>query len=58
MPTSPRAAASRSTRPVMHRVLVHASGFRVSPYADLRPPGTPAKDAPRKLWHTSPGSSG
>lgn len=52
------AAASRSTRPVMHRVLVHASGFRVSPYADLRPPGTPAKDAPRKLWHTSPGSSG
>ncbi|WP_436773887.1 DNA polymerase III subunit alpha [Yinghuangia sp. YIM S09857] len=52
------AAASRSTRPVMHRVLVHASGFKVSPYADLRPPGTPAKDAPRKLWHTSPGSSG
>ncbi|MCF2531287.1 DNA polymerase III subunit alpha [Yinghuangia soli] len=52
------AAASRSTRPVMHRVLVHPSGFRVSPYADLRPPGTPAKDAPRKLWHTSPGSAG
>ncbi|MGW0663054.1 DNA polymerase III subunit alpha [Streptodolium elevatio] len=52
------AAASRSTRPVMHRVLVHASGFKVSPYADLRPPGTPTKDAPRKLWHASPGSSG
>jgi error-prone DNA polymerase len=40
------------------RVLVHPSGFRVSPYADLRPPGEPAKDAPRKLWHTSPGSPG
>jgi error-prone DNA polymerase len=52
------AAASRSTRPVMHRVLVHASGFKVSPYADLRPPGTSTKDAPRKLWHASPGSSG
>ncbi|UGQ10045.1 DNA polymerase III subunit alpha [Yinghuangia sp. ASG 101] len=52
------AAASRSTRPVMHRVLMHASGFKVSPYADLRPPGTPTKDAPRKLWHSSPGSSG
>lgn len=52
------AAASRSTRPVVHRVLVHPSGFRVSPYADLRTPGTPVKDAPRKLWHTSPGSSG
>ncbi|MDI2126172.1 DNA polymerase III subunit alpha [Yinghuangia seranimata] len=52
------AAASRSTRPVVHRVLVHPSGFKVSPYADLRPPGTPTKDAPRKLWHASPGSSG
>ena len=57
------------------RVLVHASGFKQSPYADVKPPGgdvkkgTPPKDqeerepregpkAPRKLWHSSPGSSG
>ncbi|MFV0463245.1 MAG: DNA polymerase III subunit alpha [Nostocoides sp.] len=59
------------------RVLVHASGFRQSPYADTRPPGTdpahsrgipgipgmPARREeslvpPRKLWHSSPGSSG
>jgi error-prone DNA polymerase len=55
------------------RVLVHASGFRQSPYADTRPPGAdprsgrgaPAASGPsapalpsRKLWHASPGSSG
>jgi error-prone DNA polymerase len=56
------------------RVLVHASGFRQSPYADVRPPGEDVRDArklgavaedalrdpkaPRKLWHASPGSSG
>jgi error-prone DNA polymerase len=53
------------------RVLVHASGFRQSPYADVRPPGgdvrgtrralsqTPTGEgAPRKLWHASPGSAG
>ncbi|MFC5908374.1 DNA polymerase III subunit alpha [Streptacidiphilus monticola] len=40
------------------RVLVHPSGFRMSPYADLQPPGTPANAAPRKLWHSSPGSPG
>lgn len=55
------------------RVLVHASGFRQSPYADTRPPGadprtgrgvpgppptaTPALPS-RRLWHASPGSSG
>ena len=43
-------------------VLVHPSGFRQSPYADTRPPGEAVKDssraAPRKLWHSSPGSSG
>jgi error-prone DNA polymerase len=48
------------------RVLVHASGFRQSPYADVKPAGEDAKTipppregpAPRKLWHSSPGSSG
>ncbi len=48
------------------RVLVHSSGFTMSPYADIKPPGEdtktssrkPKSSAPRKLWHSSPGSSG
>ena len=40
------------------RVLVHPSGFLQSPYADVQPAGTPASQPPRKLWHSSPGSSG
>jgi error-prone DNA polymerase len=51
------------------RVLVHASGFKQSPYADIKPAGedpavvppkAPAAGtrAPGKLWHASPGSSG
>ncbi len=39
------------------RTLVHASGFRKSPYADVQPAG-PGVGTPRKLWHSSPGSSG
>jgi error-prone DNA polymerase len=61
------AAASRSSRPVMVRpVLVHPTGFRMSPYADIKPAGEDTRiaprragaAAPRKLWHSSPGSSG
>ncbi|HZI96184.1 MAG TPA: DNA polymerase III subunit alpha [Actinomycetales bacterium] len=48
------AAGDAATR----RVLVHASGFRQSPYADVKPPGEDTKKPPRKLWHSSPGSSG
>ncbi|MGI8614221.1 MAG: DNA polymerase III subunit alpha [Nocardioidaceae bacterium] len=40
------------------RVLVHPSGFRQSPFADVKPAGEDVKSAPRKLWHSSPGSSG
>jgi len=56
------------------RMLVHASGFKQSPYADIRPAGGDVRDSrklpeeghaipedgapPRKLWHASPGSSG
>ncbi len=53
------------------RVLVHASGFRQSPYADIKPAGVSGKDprrlaeeaaraarTPPRLWHASPGSSG
>jgi error-prone DNA polymerase len=40
------------------RVLVHSSGFKLSPYADIKPAGESTKDVSRKLWHRSPGSAG
>ncbi len=40
------------------RVLVHPSGFKQSPYADIRPAGDDPKTVPRRLWHRSPGSAG
>jgi error-prone DNA polymerase len=40
------------------RVLVHSSGFAMSPYSDITPAGDPAKQVARKLWHRSPGSPG
>ena len=52
------AASSRSTRPVMTPVRSYVNGFRVSPYADVRPAGTDPHSPPRKLWHASPGSAG
>jgi error-prone DNA polymerase len=49
----------------VRRVLVHPTGYRLSPYADVRPAGVsgerPDSDRlvpERKLWHSSPGSSG
>jgi error-prone DNA polymerase len=42
----------------VRRVLVHSTGFRLSPYADIKPAGESPASAPRKLWHSSPGSSG
>jgi error-prone DNA polymerase len=44
--------------PTQRRVLVHTSGFQMSPYSDILPPGDPAKDVARNLWHRSPGSPG
>jgi error-prone DNA polymerase len=59
------AAESRSTRPVITtppvggRARVYPSGFAKSPYVDISPAGgSPAGGPPRKLWHSSPGSSG
>ncbi|MEX5720638.1 DNA polymerase III subunit alpha [Geodermatophilus maliterrae] len=60
------AAASHGSRPVVVKpVLVHPTGFRMSPYADIKPAGDDAATAarraaaaPRKLWHSSPGSPG
>jgi error-prone DNA polymerase len=48
-------AAEEETGPGARRVLVHSTGFKLSPYADIKPAG---ETAPRKLWHSSPGSSG
>ena len=65
-------AASAVGGPSGRRALVHASGFAQSPYADIKPAGQEAVgaravlppqlpgqgEAPRSLWHASPGSSG
>ena len=41
------------------RVFLHPSGFVQNPYTDVAPAGESPKSAPgRKLWHSSPGSSG
>ncbi|HUW77130.1 MAG TPA: DNA polymerase III subunit alpha [Candidatus Nanopelagicaceae bacterium] len=40
------------------RKLVHVSGFKQSPYADIKPAGGEVAGPPRKLWHASLGSSG
>ncbi|HEX6453817.1 MAG TPA: DNA polymerase III subunit alpha [Trebonia sp.] len=37
---------------------VFSNGFALSPYAETGGPGGSVKDAPRTLWHASPGSSG
>jgi error-prone DNA polymerase len=44
-------------------VHVYATGFKASPYADVMPAGdgvgtSRGSGAPRRLWHSSPGSSG
>jgi error-prone DNA polymerase len=36
----------------------YASGFELSAYSDIKPAGADGKGAPRRLWHSSPGSSG
>ena len=50
------------TDPGPRRVLVHTSGFRMSPYADVAPAGSSTGvvtgAVARKLWHRSPGSAG
>jgi len=53
-PTAKGAAGGMGRR----RVLLHSSGFALSPYADVKPAGEPTKEVARKLWHRSPGSPG
>jgi error-prone DNA polymerase len=49
---------TRADESERRRVLVHSSGFQMSPYSDIKPAGEPSKDVARKLWHRSPGSPG
>ncbi len=44
--------------PEQRRVLVHSSGFQMSPYSDIKPAGEETRGVARKLWHRSPGSAG
>ncbi|MFC6153299.1 DNA polymerase III subunit alpha [Nocardioides yefusunii] len=44
--------------PEHRRVLVHSSGAKVSPYADVRPAGGSLMAPARSLWHRSAGSPG
>lgn len=45
-------------------IMVYATGYQLSPYADLAPAGQDIRGtrgsaaAPRRLWHSSPGSAG
>jgi error-prone DNA polymerase len=54
-PPTSETAPEEEGEPGARRVLVHSTGFKLSPYADIKPAG---ETAPRKLWHSSPGSSG
>ena len=58
VPESVPEASRRVEEVTRHRVLTHSSGFQMSPYADVKPPGEAVKDVARKLWHRSPGSPG
>ncbi|MDO5740541.1 MAG: DNA polymerase III subunit alpha [Ornithinimicrobium sp.] len=54
-----RKQSEDAEQPAGRRVLVHASGYRQSPYADVQTPGVDPRSTPgSKLWHASPGSSG
>jgi error-prone DNA polymerase len=62
---APAPAAGAEEGDGVRRVLVHPTGYRLSPYADVEPAGAsgnrPGGDAlvpERKLWHSSPGSVG
>ena len=50
--------ATATDAPSQRRVLVHSSGFAMSPYSDIKPAGEDPKQVARKLWHRSPGSPG
>ncbi len=54
----PEAPGAGSEDPARRRVLVHTTGFQMSPYADVKPAGDAVRHVARTLWHRSPGSPG
>jgi error-prone DNA polymerase len=56
--TKPPVRRPGENRPLMGRPHVHPTGFKQSPYSDVAPSGGDARSAPRRLWHSSSGSSG
>ena len=58
----PRGPDDRSDGTDRRRVLMHSSGFAMSPYSDIKPAGEDTKamasGAARRLWHRSQGSPG
>ena len=59
--TSPPLPGAGRDAGVGGAVHVYATGFLASPYADILPAGdatTRGRGAPRRLWHSSSGSSG
>jgi error-prone DNA polymerase len=53
-----RVPETSGDEPTQRRVLVHTSGFQMSPYSDIMPAGDSVKGVARHLWHRSPGSPG
>ncbi|OEV03179.1 DNA polymerase III subunit alpha [Streptomyces oceani] len=51
--------ADEASDPTGGRRIELPTGYRMHPWADLRPAGEPAKSPSlRKMWHSSPGSAG
>ena len=57
-PTGPPGSGPPGSGRAASGTRVATTGFRLSPYSDIKPAGDSVKDAPRKLWHSSPGSAG
>ncbi|QQC88523.1 DNA polymerase III subunit alpha [Streptomyces alfalfae] len=53
----PACAQGAAPAPTARRIEM-PTGFRMNPWADLRPPGEGPAGVSRKLWHQSPGSAG
>ncbi|MDT0381842.1 DNA polymerase III subunit alpha [Streptomyces sp. DSM 42041] len=54
---APGEGAAEEGDPTGGRRIEMSTGYRMHPWADLRPAGDPA-GTPRKFWHSSPGSAG
>jgi error-prone DNA polymerase len=55
---APGAGRAAGDAPGSSPKIIYPNGFALSPYAESGSPGGAVKDAPRQLWHASPGSAG